>query len=269
MRNRFIGLILAVMAVLAVPTVILAQTAPQSGAAKATPDLTGIWAHPGFHPELENPNGSLVIAPMQPWAAEKYQAIQRATDPNNTKLWDAEGRNIVEHAIDPFRGACVPAGVPRVYFSRVLFEIYQVPGRVIEIFEASSMVRVIYTDGRKHPENAPHTFMGHSVGRWDGDTLVVETVGLRGNDETWLDRGGHPHTEALRVVERIRRVKHDTLEVDLLFDDPKTYTKPWGGGVAFELRPGWELMENLNCEEHFQKDHMPEVRRLLKELSKP
>lgn len=275
MRNRLIGSILAVVAVLAVSPVILAQTpaGPGSGAVdKAIPDLSGIWARPGFHPELTTQVGKEevpLIPPMQPWAAERYKAIQRATDANNSKLWDAEGRNVVEHAIDPFRGACVPAGMPRVYFSRVLFDMYQVPGRVIQIFEASSGVRTIYTDGRKHRENAPPTFTGHSIGRWDGDTLVVDTVGLRGNDETWLDRGGHPHTEALHVVERIRRVKQDTLEVDLLFDDPKAYTKPWGGKVAFELRPGWELMENLNCEEHFQLDHMPEVRRLLKELSKP
>lgn len=202
-RNRFRGAILAVVAALAASPVILAQTAPPSqAAAKATPDLSGFWHRPGFHPELTNPDGSPLIPPMQPWAAELYNARRRARD-DNGKL-----------AIDPLIG-CLPPGIPRSYLARSTFDLYQVPGRVIQIFESNTVGRVIYTDGRGHPEGAPPMFMGHSIGRWDGDTLVVETVGLRGNDETWLDRVGHPHTEALRVVERIRRVKPDTLEVDL------------------------------------------------------
>ena len=257
MRNYLMGLILAVGAVLAVSPAILAQTVPPSGAAaKATPDLSGIWSRPGFHAELTNPDGSPLIPPMQPWAAAISSARSRAREGGDSNTW----------AIDP-RLACLPSGLPRSYLERSTFELSQVPGRLIQIFEAARTARIIYTDERKQAEGYPASFLGHSVGRWDGDTLVVDTVGF--NDVTWLDRGGHPHTEDLRLVERLRRVKQDTLEVDILIDDPKAYTKPWGGKVAFELRPDWELLENFICMEHFDQDHLPVIRRLAEEFSKP
>jgi len=270
MRNRLTGLILAVVAVLAFSPVIEAQS--QSGAAGTTPDLSGFWARPGLYAELTDPpeDGKPVIPPMQPWAAETYRAHQRSREePVPSNYLDSQGRNRIEMALDPTYAACVPRGFPRLYFSRTAFEIYQVPGRVIQIFQADRMARIIYTDGRGHPEGLPASFLGHSIGRWDGDTLVVDTVGLRGRDETWLDGQGHPHTEALRVVERLRRVKQDTLELELLFDDSQAYTKPWGGKKIFYLRPGWELLEAFVCEERIREEIVPEVRRLIKELSEP
>jgi hypothetical protein len=113
-------------------------------------------------------------------------------------------------------------------------------------------VRRIYTDGRKHLEGAPLTFMGDSIGKWDGDTLVVETVGL--NDLTWLDGLGHPHSDALRIVERIKRFDHDTLVIDFLFDDPKAYTKPWTGRKIYKSRPNWQIMEYILCEDHMKEE---------------
>ena len=117
-------------------------------------------------------------------------------------------------------------------------------------------------------------FMGHAIGNWDGDTLVGETIGLKGYEETWLDTASHPHTDALRVVERIRRIDHACritgsgrnpghlrVEIDLLFDDPKTYTQPWKAKKVFQLRPTWEILENHICEEHFRRDHLPEILR--------
>ena len=97
--------------------------------------------------------------------------------------------------------------------------------------------------------------MGHSIGKWDGDTLVVDTVGL--NDKTWLDGLGHPHSDALHLVERIRRVDHATLQFDLTFDDPKAYTKPWMGKQVFKLRPGWEIPEHIICEDHLLNRIVP------------
>jgi len=207
---------------------------------------------------------------MQPWAAEAYTAHRRSEqEPVPSSFLDAQGRNKVEMALDPTWVVCAPRGFPRLYFGRTAFEIYQVPGRVIQIFEADRMARIIYTDGRGHPEGLPLTFLGHSIGRWDGDTLVADTIGLREAHETWLDGVGHPHTEALRVVERLRRVGPDALELELLFDDPKAYTKPWGGKTVFSLRPGWELMESHLCEERIREEIVPEVRRLIQQLSKP
>jgi len=179
---------------------------------------------------------------MQPEAKEKYDAT-----------WDGETGILSE--VPPT--ACLSFGVPRMYFARSPFEIFQVPGRVIMIFEAYRQARIIYTDGRGHTEGAPDSFMGHSIGKWDGDTLVVETTGFYGEGLTLVDRS-HPHSGALRVVERFRRVNYDTLEIDILIDDPQVYTKPWGGKMPFELQTDWELMESFTCLEDFEKT-LPEI----------
>src|SRR2546427_429563 len=105
-------------------------------------------------------------------------------------------------------------------------EIIQLSNEVIMMFEYARLVRHIYTDGRPHDKFLdPPLWMGDSIGKWEGDTLVVDVIGF--NDKTWLDRIGHPHSDALHVVERIRRVDHGTLEDDITIDDPKAYKKPW------------------------------------------
>ena len=114
------------------------------------------------------------------------------------------------------------------------------------MFESLNQSRRIPTDGRKNPENPYLTYMGYSAGKWDGDTLVVETIGL--TDVAWLDYQGTPHSDVLRVVERFRRPKEDTLEIEFLFDDPKTFTKPWKGHKTYYAMPkDWSLVELVNC----------------------
>jgi hypothetical protein len=126
-------------------------------------------------------------------------------------------------------------------------QIVQVPGEVLMIFEYDHFIRAIYTDGRPHPKDLDPTWMGDSIGKWEGDTLLVDTIGF--NDKTWLDMVGHPHSEALHLSERIRRVDHDTLQDDLTINDPKAYTKPWSGQQIFELKPSWRLGEYI-CEDN-------------------
>ena len=133
---------------------------------------------------------------------------------------------------------CLPDGMPRVYLVNYPLEIVQVPGRMYMLFENTHLVRRIYMDGRKMPEDYPPSFMGYSTGRWEEDTLVVETVGL--DDLSWLDRVGTPHSDALRIVERIRRVDHDTLEIDFLFEDPNAFTKSLEGKRVFQLQSDWK-----------------------------
>lgn len=269
MQNRFARSIATIAAALAISPVILAQTAPQTsqaGAAKATPDLSGVWYRADSAPGIMNPDGSELIPPMQPWAAEVLKARQsvrlsRELDESGKPggLVDARPFGL---AIDPAM-SCLAPGFPRVLLAvRTNFEVYQTPGRVVMLFETNRLSRIIYTDGRGFPDGAPPSFMGQSIGKWDGNTLVVETIGLMGDDTTWLDRAGHPHTEALRVTERIRRVDRNTLEIDFLFDDPKAYTKPWGGKQVYKLQPDWELMEAFLCLDHFEEVHLPEIRRL-------
>lgn len=126
-------------------------------------------------------------------------------------------------------------------------EIIQIPGRVIMLFEYDHFVREVYTDGRQHPKDLNPTWMGDSIGKWEGNTLVIDTVGF--NDKTWLDNDGHPHSEELHIVERIRRVSHDALTIDFTIDDPKAYTKSWGAHTTFQLEPDWNLGE-MACEDN-------------------
>jgi len=120
-------------------------------------------------------------------------------------------------------------------------QVIQIPGEVILLFEYDHYIRHIYLDRREHPKELDLTWMGDSIGWWEGNTLVVDTAGL--NDKTWLDQVGHPHSDALHVVERIRRIDRDTLQDDLTIDDPKAYKKSWTGQQVFKLRPTWRLLE--------------------------
>jgi hypothetical protein len=93
--------------------------------------------------------------------------------------------------------------------------------------------------------------MGDSIGTWEGDTLVVDSIGF--NDKTWLDRGGHPHSDQLHVTERLRRTDQNTLQIAVTMEDPKAYTKPWGGTMTFGLRPKWNISEMI-CEDNVNFD---------------
>jgi hypothetical protein len=173
--------------------------------------------------------------PLLPWAAERFRAAKPGYGPHAS----AESQ-------DPVL-SCLPPGVPRILLMPFPMQIAQVPGEVLMIFEYDHFLRSIYTDGRAHPKDPDPTWMGNSVGRWEGDTLVVDTTGF--NDKTWLDMVGHPHSDALHVMERIRRVDHDTLQDDVTIIDPRAYSKPWTGQQTFELKPSWHLGEYI-CEDN-------------------
>lgn len=249
MRNCLLVWILVAVGVFAVSPVILAQTAARAGSTKTMPDLSGGWDVP---PAERNLRGAGASGPredffhafvngepsMTPWAEERYKALKRGiTDPNA----------VPPDEFDP-ETYCFPRGPTRIFSSSFPFEIRQHPDVVLLLFERDHWVRRIYVDGRGHPDGYPLTWMGHSIGKWDGDTLVVDTIGI--NDKSWIDSQGHPHTDALHLVERFRRRKHDILEYQVTFDDPKAYTKPWGGKKDFQLmRPGQEIMEHVTCED--------------------
>jgi hypothetical protein len=213
----------------------------------STPDLGGVW-------NMQNTPQTRYLAytfsaqepSMTPWADERFKANKPSFGPR-----------AVEDSNDPVNPTtvaavgCFPPGVPRIYLQPFPMEVIQTPGRVILFYEFSHLVRQIFTDGRKHNTDLGPTWMGDSIGTWDGDTLVVDTIGF--NDKTWLDRAGHPHSQDLHVVERIRRPDHDTLQVAVTMEDPKAYTKPWGGTVTFKLRAGWNITEMI-CEDNVNFD---------------
>jgi hypothetical protein len=172
--------------------------------------------------------------PFQPWAAAVYDYNSK-----NDSKYDPEGY-------------CLPPGGPRMMATPYPMEIIQLPEqkRIIMIFEGATHIwREIFMDGRPHPQGDAlnPTYLGHSVGRWEGDTLVVDVVGF--NEATWLDYFGHPHTDMLHVVERYSRPNKNTLHYEALIDDPGAYTKPFALGWDIPWRANGELAEYI-CQEN-------------------
>jgi hypothetical protein len=143
-----------------------------------------------------------------------------------------------------------PAGLMLSPFNA--FELQQFPDVVLLLYGGDEQaVRRVYMDGRDHPSNGTPSWMGHSIGRYDGDTLVVDTIGL--NDKPWIDLQGHPQSDALHLVERIRRVNQKSLEVEVAIDDPKAYKNSWRKKIVRELAaPGPRFWDDANCEELLQ-----------------
>lgn len=145
---------------------------------------------------------------------------------------------------------CKPAGGPRQIMSPYGFEILDMPElqRVYIITTSNAMTyRTIYMDGREHPADLLPSYFGHSVGRWEGDTLVVDSVGY--NESSWNNRDGLPTTEQLHLVERFTRRDMDTLDYKITIDDPGAYTAPWESGYTVGWTPGEELFEYV-CQEN-------------------
>jgi hypothetical protein len=246
-RNCRIVLAAAGLAVLAFSSCLFAQSAKQQGAAKdPAQDFTGVWRRTRRPPDNTRQYSTFELVfsfmspnpPMTPWAEEKYEAARPDAGPRGVSLLETN---------DPVNN-CFPPGVPRIYLVRGLpFEIMQDHGKVVMLFEYDHFVRQIFTDGRQHPQDMVPSWMGDSIGKWEGDTLVVDTVGF--NDKTWLDQVGHPHSEDLHLVERIRRVSQDALSIDITIDDPKAYTKPWVVHLNYDLKPGWNIGEEV-CEDN-------------------
>jgi len=213
----------------------------------ATPDLSGVWSVRGSPATRYLSWGfSKDEPPMTPWAEEKFKAnkpsfgpraVEDSNDPVNPTTLSAVG--------------CFPPGMPRLYLQPFPMEIVQTPGRVLMLFEFNHFIRQIFTDGRPHNTALGPTWLGDAIGHWDGDTLVVDTVGF--NDKTWVDRAGHPHSTQMHLTERIRRVDKNTLTDDITIEDPIAYTKPWGGQLTFRLHPTWNITEMV-CEDNVNFD---------------
>jgi hypothetical protein len=150
---------------------------------------------------------------------------------------------------------CLPAGLPLIETSGVTYRIVQTPSLMAILYEETASVpRPIFLDGRELPKDPNPSWLGYSVGKWDGDTLVVDTIGF--NDRTWLDIGGHPHSEALRITERFRRVDFGHLELSITIDDPKTFTKPFTVVKHPKLRADYDMLEYVCNENERDSGHM-------------
>lgn len=208
--------------------------APAPRLANGTPDFSGIWAAPtGKY--LANLGADGIEIPMLPWAAQLYKERQD----NNSK--DTPSSHCLPHSVTDFDAHITPR------------KIIQQPGLTVMLFEAYHSYRQIFTDGRPLPDEREAAWFGYSVGKWERDTLIVDTVGL--NENTWLDDGGHPHSDALHIVERFRRRDFGHMEVDLTIDDPKAYTKPWTVRIGWELMPDTDLLDWV-CLNERDRPHM-------------
>ena len=199
-------------------------------------DLSGMWEFfatlPGqgiyATPSKDHP-------PMTAWAQARYDVAKPGYGPKAQA-----GGN------DPIL-KCSPSGIPRILFFPQPFEILQTPGRTVMFFEREHEWRQIWTDGRGHPGAMEPTWMGDSIGKWDGDTFVVDTIGL--TEKSWLDFYGDPHSDDIHLTEKFKRVDHDTLTLQLVVEDPKAYTATWVGDVkTYKLLKGKKAyMEELPC----------------------
>jgi hypothetical protein len=217
--------------------------APAPRAADGRPDLSGIWAAEcAIYGRDSCFTRSLFFnlakdlkpddVQMTPWAAQ-IQA-QR------------ESRN---HVDDPY-GYCLPPGTPRINFGGGPFRILHTPQITALLYETlvGMTFRQVFTDGRPLPDVIEPTWLGYSVGHWDGDAFVVETTGFR--DGGWLDTlKGRPHSDALHVTERFRRIDFGHMELTITIDDPKAFVKPWTIKAPFMLLPDTELVEAF-CDGH-------------------
>jgi hypothetical protein len=253
MRIHRFGVALALTIALSSSSKVSAQSKPQTKApATATSDqardLSGVWFDDRPRPVTTNERYWIYKfnaeePPMTAWGQTQYDATKSSFGDRAYPLAETN---------DPLYHACSPPGLPRIYLHPFPMQIVQSPGEVIVLFEYDSIRHQIFTDGRAHDTTLGPLWMGDSIGHWEGDTLVADTVNF--NDKTWLDRIGHPHSDALHVVERFRRKDQTHLDLDITIEDPKAYTKPWTTHIEFGLRPKWTLQEQFcEDEESFQK----------------
>jgi hypothetical protein len=270
--------LLVVATVAGLPPSVAAQTAARTTAKSATkssiprtrdgkPDLTGVWqagstqsgnweeANSGLgvggtgrnpsaaaFPSFNDRPADSEAAPYQPWAAQKVlEAFNR-------------------RAIDDPSALCLPLGVPRQALLGLFpTQIVQTPNQIVILYEYMSVFRVIPLDAA-HPDDLLPSYMGNSVGHWEGDTLVVDVIGF--NDKTWLAGAGTFHSDALHVVERYTRIDRDRINYDVTIDDPKVLTKRWTIHSSMMLREGTRLEEYVCAENNLDPG---QYEKLLKE----
>ena len=150
--------------------------------------------------------------------------------------------------------SCLPIGLPLDTMLSEVSKIVQTPGLIVMMLENDSAVRQIHTDGRKFPQDPSPSWFGYSVGKWEGDTLVVDTVGF--NNKSWLDVMGHPHSEAMHLLERYRRRDFGHMDVETTIDDPMLYARPFTVKVTHELQADSDILEYICAENEKDNSHI-------------
>jgi len=224
--------------------------APTPRTADGKPDFTGLWAPEKTRPcppggcldmevgeEFFNIGWTLKEGlPYQPWAADLVKSRK-----------EQNGKD------DPV-SRCFPMGIIKLHTTPQMRKMIQIPGLIIILNEQDASYRQIFTDGRPLPVDPDPSWNGYSTGKWDGDTLVVQSIGFR--DDMWLDRGGSPMTSAAKITEKFHRVNYGRLELEVTVDDPKAYTKPWTIKLTEFLELNTDLIDNICRENEKDEPHM-------------
>jgi hypothetical protein len=217
----------------ALATAVQAQPAPDAAAYAALaklPEIAGLW-------EMTFGGGARGARPEGPALTPEYAAKQKS-------YRDAQARGEIQ---DTPAANCVPPGMPGVMTQPYPIEILVTPGKITIISEAYSQWRQIFTDGRKHPDDPDLTYNGHSIGHWEGDTLVVDTIGF--TTDTPLGSYGTQHSDKMHIVERFRLAQPDLLEVQTTITDPEALAKPWTTTRQYGRHRDWTLAEYV-CQQN-------------------
>jgi hypothetical protein len=234
--------------------------APAPRATDGKPDLSGIWENfrPGDGAEATSNGGSIGLGPLRSLSSSQFWNIGYGIkDGLPFQPWakDLLAKRMSENSKDNPDAHCLPMGLMQLHTHPQPRKIIQAPGVIVILYEANGGIRQIFTDGRSLPRgDAQPWWYGYSIGKWDGDTLVVETTGFR--DDGWLDVNGSPLTEAATMTERFRRVNYGNLEMEITVDDPKAYTKPWTAKVTQRIMLDTELIEFVCAENEKSVPHL-------------
>jgi hypothetical protein len=203
--------------------------------AEGKPDISGAWEPNAIRLNVDLV-GTGVEVPFQPWAEKAYKERKSAISKD-----DPEAR-------------CLPPGVPRMSTTPYPFRIMQTPGLTLIVYEGGAHVwRQIFTDGRPHEKDPNPSWLGDSIGHWDGDSFVVDTIGLNG--KSWIDESGLPTTDKLHVIEKFHRIDLGHMDIEHTVDDPGAYTKPWTFTTHPQLLKG-EMIEYICQENNRDLEHL-------------
>jgi len=206
------------------------------------------------------PNGSPNLQAPTPRTADDKPDFSGIWEPEKNRPCPPDGCADMQVPLEFLNGKddpvsrCLPGGIVKLHTTPQLRKFIQIPGLIVTLNEMDATYRQIFTDGRPLPPIGTPAFKGYSVGKWEGDTLVVESTGFP--DGEWLDRNGSPLTDAARITERIRRVNFGRMEIELTIDDPKAYTKPWTITMIHSIVLDTELMDYICTENEKDIGHM-------------
>jgi hypothetical protein len=224
----------------------MSAPAPRTGDGK--PDLSGMW---GWETRVNC--GARCTDSQLSREFMDIAASLKTPPPYKPGVAELVKQRTAAQHLDP-NARCMPRGAPRIWTDDYYKRIVHAPDRVIILTERNMQYRQIFTDGRPLPDDPNPTWNGYSTARWEGDTLVVQTAGFR--DDLWLDARGNPLTGTGRTIEKIRRPRYGTLEIELTIDDPTSYTAPWTVTLRQPLVLDSELLDYYCLENERSLQHM-------------